>query len=99
MKLGLLAASALIGVASLAPASFAQSDGNAVMSRSARTTGAADSAARVAAVPDKVPTLESARPAAGMLPEQPSGPLRGITSSAFNSPAEGADLRRSLRSE
>ena len=98
MKLGLLAASALIGVTSLVPASFAQSDGNAVMSRSARTTGAAESAARVA-IPDKVRTLESARPAAGMLPEQPSGPLRGITSSAFNAPAESGDLRRSLRSE
>ena len=99
MKLGFLAASALIGVISFAPASWAQSgsDAGMVMSRSARSSGAAtDSAARVA-VPDKVRTLESARPAPGMLPDQASGPVRGITTSAFNTPGEGGDLRRSLR--
>jgi hypothetical protein len=95
MKLGFLAASALIGVISLASASWAQSD---VMSRSARSSGAAtDSSAARVTVPDKAPALESARPAPGMLPDQPSGPIRGITTSAFNSPGEGGDLRRSLR--
>lgn len=98
MKLGFLAMSALIGVVSLAPASWAQSDAGLVMSRSARTTGTAESAARVA-VQDKAPSLEHARPAAGMLPDQPTGPLRGTTSAAFNSPGEGADLRSSLRSQ
>jgi hypothetical protein len=97
MKLGVLAASALIGVASFASASLAQGDGNAVMSRSARVSGDTDSAARIA-IPDKVPTLESARPAAGMLP-QPSGPTRGATSFSSNSPAQGTDIRRSLRRE
>lgn len=95
MKIGFLAASALIGVISLAPASWAQSD---VMSRSARSSGAAsDSAAARVTVPDKVRTLESARPAPGMLPDQPTGPIRGITTSAFNTPGESGDLRRSLR--
>jgi hypothetical protein len=99
MKLGFLAASAMLGVISLAPASWAQdgSDNSQVMSRSARTSGVAtESAARVA-VPTKAPTLENARPAAGMLPEQPSGPVREATTSAFNTPGEGGDLRRSLR--
>lgn len=94
MKLGVLAASALIGVASFASASFAQSDGS-VSSRSARVSGETESAARIA-VPDKVPTLQSARPPAGMLP-QPSGPMRSATTSSFNSPAQGGDIRRSLR--
>jgi hypothetical protein len=94
MKLGVLAASALIGVASFASASFAQSDSS---SRSARVGAETDTAARIA-IPDKVPTLESARPAAGMLP-QPSGPTRGTASFSSNSPAQGADIRRSLRRE
>lgn len=93
MKLGFLAASAWVGVVSLVPASFAQSD---TMSQSARSTGAVNSAARVA-IPDKVPALESARPAAGMLPEQPTGPIRGTTNFAFDTPGQGGDLRRSLR--
>jgi|RhiMethySRZTD1v2_1073278.scaffolds.fasta_scaffold1416651_2 hypothetical protein len=102
MKLGVLAASTLIAVASFGSVSFAQSggssDGGQVMSRSSRTTttGASDSVARVS-VPTQAPTLEGARPAAGMLPAQATGPIRGTTDNASNRPGEGSDMRSSLR--
>jgi hypothetical protein len=98
MKLGVLAASTLIAVASLGSASFAQSGGSdgSVMSRSSRTTSATDSAGRVPVV-TQAPTLEGARPAAGMLPMQQTCPVRDVTVTASNRPGEGGDMRSSLR--
>lgn len=98
MKLGVLAASTLIAVASLGSVSFAQSGGSdgSVMSRSARTTSSTDSVGRIA-VPTQAPRLEGARPAAGMLPMQQTGPVRDATGTASNRPGEGGDMRSSLR--
>jgi hypothetical protein len=100
MKLGVLAASTLIAVASFGSVSFAQgggSDGGQVMSRSARTTtGASDSVGRVA-VPTQAPRLEGARPAAGMLPVQSTGPIKSTTDNASHRQGEGGDMRSSLR--
>ena len=97
MRLGILAASALIGVVSLIPASFAQGDGHVMQERS-RMPAATDSAsASRAAPPAAARTLESARLPAGMLPEQPPGPTRSFVGSASNEPVTGGDIRRSLR--
>ena len=98
MKFAVLAASALVGIVSLAPASWAQGDGSAMLETS-RTpqAGAMSGASSRIAVSDRAPTLEGVRPAAGMFPQQPTGPVRGITGAASRGPSEGSDIRSGLR--
>jgi hypothetical protein len=95
MKLGILAASALIGAASFAGASFAQGDGGAVIEMSrTQQSGSMGTSSRMSP-PTTAPTLEGNRPAAGMFP-QPTGEVRGASGIASNAPAEGTDLRNAL---
>ena len=96
MKLGILAASTLLGVVSLGPASFAQGD---VMQERSRMSAGADSATvgRTAPATATVRPLESARMPAGMLPEQPSGPSRNSVGDMSSEPMAGSSLQRSLR--
>lgn len=100
MKFGILAASALVGVLSFTSASWAQGDGNAVleMSRTPQAGVISGASSRIA-VSDRAPTLEGLRPAAGMFPQQPTGPVRGITGAASRGPSEGSDIRSGLRRE
>jgi len=97
MKLGILAASTLLGVVSLIPASFAQGD---VMQERSRMSAGVDSAtvSRMAPATAARP-LESARMPAGMLPEQPSGPSRNSVGAMSHEPTVGHSLQRSLRRE
>jgi len=96
MKLGVLAASTLIGVASLASASFAQGDGSAVLETSrTQPTGSVANASRIA-TPGPAPTLEGNRPAVGFMPEL-TGPVRGARGEASNTPGGSADIRSGLR--
>jgi hypothetical protein len=98
MKLSVLAASTLLGVVALAPASFAQGDGTATLEMSrTQQSGAMGTSSRMA-TPGPAPTLEGNRPAAGMFP-QPTGPVRGFTGGASNAPAESGDIRNALRRE
>ena len=98
MKLGVLAASALIGVASFAPVSLAQGDGTATLEMSrTQQTGSMATSSRIA-TPGPAPTLEGNRPAAGMLP-QPTGPVRSFRGAASNAPAQSGDIRNALRRE
>ena len=83
MKLGVFTASTLIGVVSLASASFAQGDVGATLSR-APTPGAA-------------PELQSARPPAGFLPQTSSGSARNYAGEVSNTPAASRDIRNDLR--
>ncbi len=100
MKFGVLAASALVGIASLVPTAWAQSGGNAMLEMS-RTpqAGVISGASNRIAVSDRAPTLEGLRPTAGMFPQQPTGPVRGITGAASRGPSEGSDIRSGLRRE
>jgi hypothetical protein len=96
MKLGVLAASALIGVASFAPASFAQGDGSATLEMSrTQHIGSMATSSRMT-TPGPAPTLEGNRPAAGFMP-QPTGPVRSFRGEASSAPAESADIRNALR--
>lgn len=96
MKLGVLAASTLIGVASLASASFAQGGGSATIEMSrTQQTGSMATSNRIA-MPGAAPTLEGNRPSAGFLPPT-TGPVRGARGEASNAPAESADIRGGLR--
>jgi hypothetical protein len=97
MKLALFAASALIGVASFAPASFAQGDGaNAQMSRVPQM-GSEATASRLAA-PGPAPVLEPSRPPAGMLPP-PVGSYRQSSGGPSDAPQQGGNLRNSFRTQ
>src|SRR5262245_50718126 len=96
MKLAVLAASTLIGVASLAPASFAQGDGSAMIEVSrTQQIGSMGTSSRMAPS-GPAPTLEGNRPAAGMFP-QPTGPVRSYRGAASNAPAESTDIRNALQ--
>jgi hypothetical protein len=96
MKLGVLAASTLIGVASLASASFAQGDGNASLTMGrTQQTGSMGTSSRIG-TSAPAPTLEGNRPAAGMFP-QPTGPVRSARGAASNAPAQSEDIRNTLR--
>jgi hypothetical protein len=99
MKLGILAVSALVGVASLAPAASAQGDLNVHMSRTAQTEAAGAAAFGVSTNAAAVRPLESARPAAGMLPQQPTGPVQGTSGLASNQAVPGGDIRNALSRE
>ena len=101
MKLGVLAASALIGMASLTASSFAQGDGSHVMQEVSRVPQAGTSGvtANRMATSGAVPVLQGVRPAAGMLPQQPSGPVRGVVGTASSAPIDGGDIQHALRSE
>ena len=95
MKLGILVASALIGVASFAGASFAQGGGSAMIEMSrTQQSGSMGTSSRMS-TPTTAPALEGNRPAAGMFP-QPTGEVRGASGVASNAPAEGTDLRNAL---
>jgi len=96
MKLGVFAASALVGVVALASASFAQGDGNAGAQLSRVPQLGTDGSAGRIAPAGPPPVLESARPAAGMLP-QPPGPFRESSGAPSAAPQEGANLRNSFR--
>jgi hypothetical protein len=97
MKRSFLAASALIGLVSVSPAS-AQEGGNAMieMSRTPEAGYLSGTSSRIA-VSDRVPTLEGARPAAGMFPQQPTGPVRGISGTPSRGPGESGDIRSRLQ--
>ena len=95
MKLGVLAASALIGVASFASASLAQGDGNATLEMSrTQQVGSMATSSRLSTAA-AAPTLEGNRPTAGMFP-QPTGPVRGARGAPSNA-RESADIRPALR--
>jgi hypothetical protein len=102
MKRGVLTASVLIGLVSLSPASFAQGEGqgegNAMleMSRTPQAGAMSATSSRIA-VSDRAPTLEGVRPAAGMFPQQPTGPVRGISGTAGRGPGESGDIRSRLQ--
>jgi hypothetical protein len=97
MKLGVFAASVLLGVATLVPASFAQGDAQVMQSRSRILAGDdSGTAGRLApAAPSR--SLETARLPAGMMPDQPVGPVRSISGDMSNQPAPGGDIRPALR--
>ena len=95
MKLGILAASALLGVTSFAGASLAQGDGGAMIEMSrTQQSGSMGTSSRMS-VPTTAPTLEGNRPASGMFP-QPTGEVRGASGIASNQPGQGTDLRNAL---
>lgn len=95
MKLGVLAASTLVGVVALAPASLAQGEGTATLEMSrTQQVGSTATSSRLS-MPGPAPTLEGNRPAAGMFP-QPTGPIRGASGEASNAPQESGDLRNTL---
>lgn len=95
MKLGILAASTLIGAASFAGASFAQGGGSTMIEMSrTQQSGSMGTSSRMS-TPTTAPALEGNRPAAGMFP-QPIGEVRGASGIASNAPAEGTDLRNAL---
>lgn len=99
MKRGVLTATALIGLVSLSPASsLAQGEGNAMleMSRTPQAGATSATSSRIA-VSNRAPTLEGVRPAAGMFPQQPTGPVRGISGAAARGPAESGDIRSRLQ--
>jgi hypothetical protein len=96
MKLGTLAASALIGAASFVGVAFAQGDGRATIEMSrTQQSGSMGTSSRMS-TPTTAPVLEGNRPAAGMFP-QPTGEVRGVSGIASNAPAEGTDIRNALR--
>jgi hypothetical protein len=96
MKLGILAASALLGVASLTSVSLAN-DFTHTMSRSPQSGGESGMIGRVT-THAVAPQLESVRPHAGMLPA-PVGPVRGFSAAASNEPRQGGDIRPGLARE
>jgi hypothetical protein len=97
MKIGVFAASALMGVATLVSVSFAD-EGERAMIDSGRTQANMDSgvAARFTA-PTQAPELRSDRPPAGMLPPQQSGPARDYSAQPSAAPAQGGDIQQALR--
>lgn len=96
MKLGVLAASTLIGVASFASASFAQVDvGASATASRTQEVGSMATASRMP-TPGPAPALQGNRPAAGMFP-QPTGPMRSYRGEVSNVPGESTDIRGSLR--
>ena len=98
MKLGVFAASALVGVMSLASASFAQGDGNAGAQLSrVPQLGTEGTVSRMAPA-GPPPVLEPARPAAGMLP-QPTGPVRDSSGAPSAAPQQGVSLRNSFQAQ
>jgi len=96
MKIGIFAASTLIGVATLVSVSFAD-EGDRTMLDSSRTQGNMSSgvAARFTA-PAYAPELRSDRPPAGMLPPQRSGPVRDYSGEPSNAPTNGGDIQQAL---
>lgn len=98
MKCGVLAAAAVIGLVSLSPASFAQGAGDATleMSRTPQADVMSATSSRIA-ISDRAPVLEGVRPAAGMFPQRPTGPVRGISGTAMRGPGEGGDIRSRLQ--
>jgi hypothetical protein len=97
MKIGVLAASTLVGAASLVSASFAD-DGARGMLESSRTQTEMNSAAAARfTAPTQSPQLEGDRPAAGMLPPQRSGPTRDYTIMPSSAPPQGGDIQQTLR--
>jgi hypothetical protein len=96
MKLGILAASALIGAASFAGAAFAQGGGSATIEMSrTQQSGSMGMSSRMS-TPTTAPVLEGNRPAAGMFP-QPTGEVRGASGIASNAPTESTDIRNALQ--
>ena len=94
MKLAILAASSVIGVASLIPAASAQTAQETV-GRMPEARVQSDTASRLTTASPSA--LESVRPAAGMLPHQETGPRRDFTATPSNTPAAGGDLQGRLR--
>jgi hypothetical protein len=94
MKRGVLAAAVLIGLVSLSPSAFAQGEGNAMleMSRTPEAGAISATSSRIT-ISDRAPTLEGIRPTAGMFPQQPTGPVRGISGTAGRGPGESGDIR------
>jgi len=97
MKLGIIAASALLGATSLSSFAFAQGDiGSMEVSRMSQP-GSMGESSRIA-TPGPAPELEPARPAAGMLPE-PRGPMRQAIGEVANASRQSDDIRNTLRRE
>jgi len=96
MKIGVFAASTLIGVATLVSVSFAD-EGERGMVESSRTHTDMSSgvAARFTGVTQS-PQRQGDRPPAGMLPPQPSGPARDYSIIPSNTPAQGGDIQQAL---
>lgn len=95
MKRVVLAASTLIGVASFAPVTLAQTEGFAVQSRAPQVDSANVTSSRTTVL-ERAPALEGVRPAAGMFPQQ-TGPSRNAAGNASDAPATGSDIRSRLR--
>ena len=99
MKLGILAASTLLGVASFASVSFAQAD-RPMVGETSRTSHVSENASvSRMQTSGRTPTLHNSRPAAGMLPLEPNGPLRPVSGAVSNAPATGGDIQSALRRE
>ncbi len=99
MKFGVLAASTAIAVASLAPASFAQSSSAPSQHTARAIQGGPVARTMSAQVPNHnavAPTLHNAKPAAGMLPQKPTG-TAGSFARGTSSEAQSSDLRRALQ--
>jgi hypothetical protein len=97
MKLGTIAASALLGATAFASTASAQGDVTTMEVSRMSQPGSMGESSRMAA-PGPAPELEPARPAAGMLPE-PRGPMRPAAGEAANVPRQGHDIRNTLRRE
>lgn len=99
MKQSILAISALmgLGLVSVSPAA-AQGEGTAMleMSRTPEAGSLSGTSSRIA-VSDRSPTLEGARPAAGMFPQKRTGPVRGYSGVASRGPGESGDIRNRLQ--
>jgi hypothetical protein len=105
MKLGSIAASVLLAFAPIAfapiafaPAALAQGEGNAALQASRMTEADAIGIASRNSTPEPTPQLESARPAAGMLPA-PTGPMRYVDGSVPSLAPAGGDIRSRLRND
>lgn len=95
MKLAILAASLLIGVAFQVPA-FAQ--GSNRVQAGASQADETQVLGRTAPPLAHAPSLDGDRPAAGAVP-LPPGQVRSYTTSESNEPVTGANLQRSLRAD
>jgi hypothetical protein len=88
MKLAILAASTLVAVVSLAPASLAQGE---------KQTAQEISVFQQPTTPAPRLSVENARPPAGMLPVQNTGPARSFAITPSSElPNAGADVRGRL---
>jgi hypothetical protein len=96
MKLGVFAASALLGVATLTSPALAD-DGRGMLEMGRTQSSGSNAAMARMTVPTEAPQLQGDRPAAGMLPPPRVGPARSFSATPTIAPARGDDIQQSLR--